>query len=154
VTGAGAVPGATAGEQTTAPFSVTEHDIPKRSLAMPVALVAGLVALAGAIVLVRAARTPSAEPPAVSVAAASAPSATASAPAPAEPVAVVVPSAAPSMTATATNSPTPAAEKHARVLVAKPASPPAPSAKPASRPVSTSAPVAPKPASKPVDLGF
>jgi hypothetical protein len=58
-----AVPAATSPtEHTAAPFSVTEHGIPKRSLAVPIAIVAGIIALGGAFVATRLGRSPSPEP--------------------------------------------------------------------------------------------
>ncbi len=164
------VDGVTA-DHTAAPFSVTEHSIPKRGVAVPVAIAAGVVALAGALLITRLARTPSdgataetaasAAPPA----AAAAPEAEVSAQA-TTPVAVAQP--APPEPAPAKAEPTQGAPKEAvkppavavnpphvaaTPAVAKPVVPPV-----AAKPVVAKPSVAgkPPPASKPgsVDLGF
>jgi serine/threonine-protein kinase len=70
----GAVPVATTPpDLTAAPFSVTGVDIPKRSLALPIAIAAGVVALAAAFALARLGRTPTPEPASGGAVAASAP---------------------------------------------------------------------------------
>ncbi|HEX4338408.1 MAG TPA: protein kinase [Polyangiaceae bacterium] len=166
VSGVGAVTGPTPGEHTAAPFSVTDHDIPKRSLAMPVAIVAGVVALAGAIVVTRLGHAPSAEPPAsanVGSAAAISSSATPSAaPLPVEPVPAPVASAPHVKHPEPEKHETPKPpvhtdEAHPHVAIAPVTSAvAAASAKPgATRPSPTVTPAPVKPQVKPaVDLGF
>jgi len=163
----GVVQGASAGDHTAAPFSVTEHGIPKRSLAVPVAVAAGVVALVGALIVTRLGRSPSAEPAsaAKSVATEAAPAPT---PAPVG-TATAVPSA--SATAAAHGAPVDREAKPAAHVAAAPthvAGPVAlttPATKPPSvtmaspaAPAKTGVPVVAKPGkpSKPasVDLGF
>jgi serine/threonine-protein kinase len=168
--GSGAVPGTTAPTQhTAAPFSVTERGIPKQSLAVPIAIVAGVIALGGAFVATRLGRSPSAEPAAVAAsgaaspvqAAASAPSATSVA---VEPAATAAPSA---------SAAPPKMEKPGAGLAGKPlpgppahAAPGKPAATPAAPVVKPSPPAVAKPnaaappatakppPAHPVDLGF
>jgi hypothetical protein len=160
------VDGATA-DQTAAPFSVTEPGIPKRSVAVPVAVAAGVVALAGALVVTRLLRTSSDVPAPEPATATSATHAATAAPASMESTTAVVES---SPSPPAGRATTEAVQKE-RPKVTVAASPPhagaSPSpAKPAAQPA-TAKPVAtkpegaaphpakPLPAQKPsVDLGF
>jgi serine/threonine protein kinase len=171
--GSAAVPGTTAPTQhTAAPFSVTEHGIPKRSLAVPVALVAGAIALGGAFIATRLGRSPSPEPAAAAAPVASAvPTAAPAASAP-EPAVQAKPTvtAAPSVAVAPAKiekplagKPLPSASVHAAPAKtsaahapagAKPsaASPPA-----AAKPAATAEPHPPPakpPAAGHVDLGF
>jgi serine/threonine-protein kinase len=160
-----AVEGATA-DQTAAPFSVTEDSIPKRGVAVPVVVAAGVVALAGALVVTRLVRTSPEVPPAEPVTAAPAsapatPNTTAETttavveqkPPPARPAPAEAPKGAPKAPEVVTTSP------HVTVSPTAPKpNPPLGTAKPTPAKPPGAAPVAAKPpkAAKPgsVDLGF
>jgi hypothetical protein len=158
---------------TAAPFSVTEHGIPKRSLAVPLAVAGAVVLLGGAFVATRLMRTPAAEPssaatssavtaPATETAAVPPPRAAPEAPSVAPPSAP--PAHAPHLDVSATGAPAAVSAKPAEPSAAAghPARPNRPTAaaasqaavhKPAAAP---SAPARPPAAPKPsqVDLGF
>jgi serine/threonine-protein kinase len=148
-------------DQTAAPFSVTEHDIPKRGVAVPIVVAAGVVALAGALVVTRLARTSAdvaAPGPATAASAPPLAKANASAEATTAMVEHIAPPAAPSAAVSPAPKPSQvvAASLHAVVSPApqKPSSPVAVKPAPAKPPAAALVPAKPSPASKPVDLGF